>query len=406
MGSRASRPSAGTDNGHSERPPETPPVALNSSKSGKTHGSGAARVNPSDADLRSYEDACRSDPDLEDFDSTLQLRTSRAIHSIAAGVEVRSLSLDSLREVTECLLEMNQEVVKVILKNKKDVWKNVELSDLVDDYFENSLLTLDFCAALDACLKRAGHIESIVNVALGTFEEERYAQNNDYSRTLDELRKFREAADPFTAEFFRVFSSVYSKQVSTLEKLQLKKRKMDEKLGKLKVWRRVSNVIFVVTFASVLICSVVAAAVAAPPVVTALAAAAAVPLGSTGRWLSSLWKNCERDLKSQKEIVNAMQIGAFVVIKDMDSIRVQVDRFQIELEAMLGSAGYAAAAEESAAATAVVELRKKVDEFVRIIEELGKYADKCTHETRMARTVILRRIINHPPHRGSTLENV
>ncbi|KAL0450236.1 UNVERIFIED_CONTAM: hypothetical protein Slati_1580000 [Sesamum latifolium] len=141
---------------------------------------------------------------------------------------------------------MNQEVVKIILQTKRDIWKNKELSDLVDDYFENSLLTLDFCTSLDACLKRAGHIESIINVALRKFQEEHYGVSEEgsvknYTRTLEELRNFKTAGDPFTSEFFKVFNSVYAQQLLMLERLQAKKRKLDRKLRKLKAWRKVSN---------------------------------------------------------------------------------------------------------------------------------------------------------------------
>lgn len=295
---------------------------------------------------------------------------------------------------------MNQEVVQIILQNKKDIWKNQELSDLVDDYFENSLLTLDFCTALDTCLKRAGHIESIINVALRKFEEEHYTVTEEgsvknYSKTLEELRNFRGAEDPFTQEFFKVFSSVYAKQISMLERLQAKKRKLDKKLGKLKAWRRVSNVIFVVTFAAVLICSVVAAAVSAPPVVTALAAAAAVPLGSMGRWLNTLWKKCERDLRGQREIISSMEIGTYIVLKDLASIRALVDRFQVKIEELLANADFATR-DEDAVVIAVEEIRKKVNDFIKTVHDLSEHANKCTQEIRMARTLILRRIINHP----------
>ncbi|KAL0343568.1 UNVERIFIED_CONTAM: hypothetical protein Sangu_1244200 [Sesamum angustifolium] len=342
MGSQISRGNRSSSTRH-PRPPEPPARSISNPTSSSSNSQPA---NPSNADLSSYEAACRADPDLRTFDSTLQVRTSRAINSIAVGLEVRSLSLDSLSEVTELLLEMNQEVVKIILQNKRDIWKNKELSDLVDDYFENSLVTLDFCTSLDACLKRAGHIESIINVALRKFQEEHYAVSEEgsvknYTRTLEELRNFRTAGDPFTSEFFKVFNLVYAQQLLMLERLQAKKRKLDRKLRKLKAWRKVSNVIFVVAFASVLICSVVAAAVTAPPVVTALAAAAAVPLGSMGRWLNSIWKKCERDLTGQREIISSMQIGSYIVIKDLDSIRVLVDKFRIEIEALLANADFA-----------------------------------------------------------------
>ncbi|KAL3624126.1 hypothetical protein CASFOL_032942 [Castilleja foliolosa] len=384
----------------SRRPLTASPPSRAMSNPSSNPSSSHSAASLTSADLSSYEAACRSDPDLRTFDSTLQARTSRAINSIAVGVDVRSLSLDSLSQVTECLLEMNQEVVKIILQNKKDIWKNKELSDLVDDYFQNSLLTLDFCTALDSCLTRAGHIESIINVALRKFQEEHIAvgeQNSvkNYSNTLEELRSFKSAGDPFTEDFFRVFDSVHSHQLLMLQRLQARKRKLDKKLKKLKVWRKVSNVIFVVAFASVLICSVVAAAVTAPPVVTALAAAAAVPLGSMGRWLNSIWKNCEKDLRGQREIISAMQIGNLVVIEDLNSIRLLVDKFRIEIEGLLGNADFAMRGEE-AVVIAVEEIKKKVSGFVKMIHDLSEHANKCTQETRMARTLILRKIINYP----------
>ncbi|KAG6527727.1 hypothetical protein ZIOFF_009853 [Zingiber officinale] len=117
-------------------------------------GDGHAHL-PCLAELMSYQEACRLDPELETFDSTLQQHIGRAISTLTDGVQVHSLSLDSFREITSCLLEMNQEVVKVILDCKRDVWKNTELFDLVEDYFQNSLQTLYFYTTLEKCLTKA-----------------------------------------------------------------------------------------------------------------------------------------------------------------------------------------------------------------------------------------------------------
>lgn len=295
---------------------------------------------------------------------------------------------------------MNQEVVNVILQCKKDIWKDEELYDLVNDYFENSLQSLDFVTALEACLRRALHSQSIILLALQKFEEEH--QNipqegsvNLYPKTLQELSNFKAAGDPFTQEFFTLFQDVYKQQVLMLEKLQAKKRRLDRKLKSLKGWRKVSNVIFVAAFVSVLICSVVAAAVTAPPVVTALAAAAAVPLGSMGKWLNSIWSKCEKDLKGQREVIFSMQLGSYVVIKDLDNIRVLADKLQIEIEAMLQTADFALR-EDEAVVIAAAEIKNKVDGFMKTIQDLNEHADKCSRDIRKARAVILRRIINHP----------
>ncbi|KAK1268606.1 UPF0496 protein 1 [Acorus gramineus] len=352
------------------------------------------------AELSSYEMACRLDPDLQTFDTTLQARTNRVIATLAGGgVEVRSLSLDSLKEVTGCLLEMNQEVVKIILDCKKDIWNNQDLFDLVEDYFESTLQTLDFCTALEKCLKRARDSQLIVHVALQQFEEEDNDDENGegkkYIKTLEELRSFKSAGDPFTEEFFQAFKSVYEQQLSMLRKLHHRKGKLDKRIKKAKVWRKVTSIIFASAFVAVLICSVVAAAMAAPPVAAALAAATSIPLGSMGKWFDSLWKNYEVALRGQREVVHSMQVGTYVTIKDLDSIRVLVDRLEVQIGGLLQSAGFALGDEE-AVRFGVVEIRKKLDDFMKSVEDLGEHADKCSRDIRRARTVVLQRIIRHP----------
>ncbi|KAK6946210.1 Protein of unknown function DUF677 [Dillenia turbinata] len=344
-------------------------------------------------ELRSYEAACRLDVDLQTFDSALQARTNQVINTLAVGVEVRALSFTSLKEVTECLLEMNQEVVKVILECKKDIWKNQELFELVEEYFDNSLQTLDFCAALEKCLKRARDTQLLILVAIQQFEEEG-VDGNRYLKTLKELKNFKAAADPFTEEFFEIFQSVYRQQVLMLEKLQLRKNKLDKKLRCIRAWRKVSSMIFATAFAAVLICSVVAAAMAAPPVAAALSAATSIPIGSMGKWFDSLWKNYENALKGQKEIVSSMQVGTYIVIKDLENIRALIDRLEIEIESILQSAEFAI--KEDAVEFGIEEIKKKLDVFMKCVEDLGVQADMCSRDIRRARTVVLQRIIKHP----------
>ncbi|KAF5180844.1 hypothetical protein FRX31_029568 [Thalictrum thalictroides] len=348
------------------------------------------------AGLSSYADECKIDPELQTFDATLQDRTNRVINSIAVGVEVHAMSIDSLREVTGCLLEMNQEVVKIILDCKQDVWKNQELFELVEEYFENSLQTLDFCTALEKCLKKARDSQLIINVALQQFEEEGGAGKKKYMRTVEELRNFKSAGDPFTDEFFQIFKSVYSHQLSMLERLANQKSKLDKKLKSVKAWRKVSSIIFVATFATVLICSVVAAVMAAPPIAAALAAASSIPLGSMGKWFDSLWKNYEDALKGQKDIIRSMQTGTYIAIKDLDGIRVLVDRLEIEIESLLRNADFVLDREDEVVKFGIEEIKKKMGVFMKSIEDLSEQADRCSRDIRRARTVVLQRIIKHP----------
>ncbi|PSS19166.1 UPF0496 protein [Actinidia chinensis var. chinensis] len=348
------------------------------------------------AELNSYELACKLDEDLQSFDTSLQARTNQVISTLANGVEVRAVSFDSLKEVTECLLQMNQEVVKVILECKKDIWKNQELFELVEEYFDNSLQTLDFCTALEKCLKRARDSQLLILVALQLFEEEHGVEGNRYDRTLEELANFKAAGDPFTEEFILIFQSVYRQQMVMLDKLQNRRKKLDKKLKSIYAWRKVSSIIFAATFATVLICSVVAAAMAAPPVAAALAAATSIPLGSMGKWIDSLWKNYENAVKGQKEVISSMQAGTYVAIKDLDNIRILIDRLVIDIKSLLDNADFAI--QEEAVKVGIEEIRKTLGGFKENVEALGVQADMCSRDIRRARTVILQRIIKHPNH--------
>nr|GEY73787.1 uncharacterized protein [Tanacetum cinerariifolium] len=186
-------------------------------------------------------------------------------------------------------------------------------------------------------------------------------------------------------------------EVKMLKKLQVQKGKVDKKMRNVETWRRLCNVIFVVTFSTVLICSVVAAAVSAPPLVTALAAAAAVPLGSMGKWVNSLWKKYETELKGQRELINAMRMGSFIVIKDLDNIKALVDKLGVEMEGLVRNAQFAISEEEEeAVGVAVDEMKASVNDFAKTIDELSDHSDKCCRDVRRARTVIVQKITKHP----------
>ncbi|XVF15699.1 hypothetical protein REPUB_Repub09cG0177900 [Reevesia pubescens] len=349
-----------------------------------------------EADLSSYEAACRNDSTLQHFDETLQKRTNDVIGTLAAGLGVQALSFDSLKEVTGCLLETNQDVAIIILQAQQDIWNNPDLFSLVEEYFENSKKTLDFCTELENCLKRARTNQLIIQLAVKYFEEEVGLQvgtdEKKFVKTLEELGKFKAAEEPFTKEFFLLFDSVRRQQELMLRKLLDRKRKLDKKLKSMKTWRRVSNVLFVATFVSVLIFSVVAAAIAAPPVVIALAGAMAVPIGSVGKWCNWLWKRYENELKGQRELITAMEIGARITIYDMENIRLLVSRLEIEIESLLHNADFALR-EEDAVKLAIDEIKRKMEVFMETIEKLRQQADACSRDVRMARTVILQRMM-------------
>ncbi|XP_057529258.1 UPF0496 protein 1-like [Amaranthus tricolor] len=384
--------------------PTTPSISNNnSSSSNGSSGSNSVTSN----DLNFYLAACQNDPDVKIFDSKLQQHATAVINTFTGsensgfGQQVSSLSFDSLRQVTGSLMDMNHEVVKVILDCKKDIWKNKELLSLVEDYFEYSVQTLDFFTALDQCLKRARDRHLIMQVAIRRFEDEMRENhdcndaNDKFCNTLRELRSFKEAGDPFGQEFFTIFHSVYTQQVQMLRRLQLRKRKLDKKMKSVKVYRKVCNIIFGAAFVAVVICSVVAAAIAAPPVASALAAAVSAPIGGVGKWFNSLWKKYERELKEEKDWIIEMQLGTYITIKDLDSIRVLVERLEIVIDSLLSNAEFAI--RDADTLTLVMDdIKNKLNVFMEGIDQITAHSDKYSRGIRQARTVILHRIIKYP----------
>jgi len=353
---------------------------------------GKSSKNQFTADMNCYEVACALDPDLQSFDATLQERTNRVIRSFAAEVnEPGSISFDGIREIIQCLLEMHQDVANFNLSSKEDIWNNKELFSFVENYFANSLKTLDFCIALQNCLKRTRDKQLIIQLAVQHFEQEVEdgIDGVKHVKTLEELRKYKAAGDPFTEEFFELFKSVYEQQVLMWEKLQARKRKLDKRLKSIKTWNRVSNVIFAAALVSVLVLSVVAAAIATPPLVAALLGALTVPLGSVGTWCSSLWTRYEDDLKRQRVVISAMQAGTRIKITELRNIEALANKLEIEIQSILHIADFALGEEGDAVKLAIDEMKKKLDVFMKTIQQLSEEADKCSRDIRCARTTVL-----------------
>ncbi|GKA14327.1 UPF0496 protein-like protein [Tanacetum coccineum] len=115
-------------------------------------------------DLTLYQDACRTDPVLQSFDSTLQARTNRVISILAV---VPSLSLHSL-------------------------------SVVIIYYLETSIQTLDFFKSIEDCLKHAKSSVSFLQTAINEYHED----DANHLNTLEQLNKFKASENLFSNELF------------------------------------------------------------------------------------------------------------------------------------------------------------------------------------------------------------
>ncbi|CAA0412506.1 unnamed protein product [Arabidopsis thaliana] len=357
------------------------------------------------SDLSSYTSACKKDSNLKSFDSSLHQRTNIIITSLAARAETQSLNLDSLMEVYGFLLELNQNAVRVIIESREDVWKNKDLKSLVDVYFKSTSKTLDFCNTVENCVKRTEISQLIIRFAVKQFEAESVdtdlggdKKKKKYTKTLEELNKFKAMGDPFDGEFVTQFDSVYDQQVLFLEELRKQRRKLDKKQRNVKTLRTVSNVFFATAYVSVLVLSVVATTMSAPPVVCAVASGSTAPIEITGKWFSQMWKKYEKAVKRQRGLVLTMESRVQVNNEAMKNIRSEVDELRSWVSSILETVDFAVEREEEeeAMGLAMQGIKKHVDGFTEKMEEVGENAAKCSKFIALGRLLVLEHILGLP----------
>ena len=76
-------------------------------------------------------------------------------------------------------------------------------------------------------------------------------------------------------------------------------------------------------------------------------------------------------------------------------IWVLVDRLEVQVASMVDCIELAERGEE-AVRLGIEEVKKKLEVFMKGVDDLGDQADRCSRDIRRARTVVLQRIINPP----------
>ncbi|PKI41595.1 hypothetical protein CRG98_037995 [Punica granatum] len=308
----------------------------------------------------------------------------------------QSLSLTSHRELTSSKLELDPEVVRGLLQSQRDKCDQ-DLFGLIEDYFETSNQTSNFFVALDKCLARARDSRLILMNAVSYFEEEAEREKKNgldlegikYANTLRELEKFKTAGDPFGGEFSGLLQSVSDRQSGLQKQLRERKERVAKKLKSAETGRRASNVLFVAAFVSALILSVVAAAVGAQPVITALAGVLIMPIDSVGKWVNSLWKKRQKELKWESELLGLMEAFTFL---DVEIIRVVVDNLENRIKYLMQNAELALG-RDAAVRPAVGKIERETEWFTKTVEELDQRNHKWSQEIRIFLTFLLQKLI-------------
>ncbi|KAF3488681.1 hypothetical protein F2Q69_00055031 [Brassica cretica] len=312
------------------------------------------------SDLEYYTSFCQQDSDLKTFDSSLHQRTISVMKSLAnQAARSQSISQGTLMEVYEFPLDLNRDVISA---------------------------TPSITSQL------------IIRYAVKQFEAESVDtdnKKNKYAKTLEELSKFKAMGDPFDGEFLTQCESVYEQQVLLLEELGKLKAKLDKKQRNVKIWRRLSSVVFITAFVSALILSVAAPAMSAPVVLTVVASGLSTPIDVVGKWCNEMWKKYENAVRRQRELVLSVETGARVnkiARKNYES------KLRIRISSVLETVEFAVEREEDEVAMilAVQEIKKIVDGLTDKIKEVGQHAAMFSGLIAVGRLVVLKHIRTLP----------
>ncbi|KAL2469385.1 hypothetical protein Fot_50961 [Forsythia ovata] len=264
------------------------------------------------------------------------------------------------KEVIDYPLEMNQEVVKVMFESRQDIWNNKELRELINEFYKNSLNNLKSYLALDKSLKDT----------TDTLLLQHFVEGNDWN-----LNNFKVTSNSFCQEF----ACLHQQYISTVDKLQMYKTKLDEKQNCIHAWIKLSRIIFTILAVVVLIGSGVTIATVTSRLATALATTAtSIPLGSIGMWIYYMLNKYKNVVKAHKDIINWLNGWTQLAIKDLAKILVHM-----------------------ASADFVVNqgtLKLSIEETTSNLNDLRVKVVDCSNNTRKARTAILQKIIKNPNH--------
>ncbi|BBM97750.1 hypothetical protein MPTK1_1g08020 [Marchantia polymorpha subsp. ruderalis] len=346
-------------------------------------------------DIFQDDDNELNDPDLKSFDDCMKQRTEKVLGSLEKGMKQGGLELSALKDVTNGVMGMNDEVVDYIEACDQDVWANEEMKDLVSDYFRNSLEALDFCGVLERSVQQARDNQIFIETALSLLPDDANPTDEACKQILQELDHFAHADNPFAAEFSKLFLEVYDRQRKLQERLTEKRRKYQKKERNLRVMKKITTVILTASCVSLVVCAAVAMAVASPVLDSTVAEAASLPFEFMHSWLHRLWAHYEQRIRSERGVADAAHWGTWVAIKDLDTINTEVRRLRNEIEGIHRNIEFARDRGDSLAVqNSIRMIRKKHEQFVKQLDDLASHVNECIKRVTTARSRVLVKILS------------
>ncbi|PRQ23579.1 hypothetical protein RchiOBHm_Chr6g0262911 [Rosa chinensis] len=333
--------------------------------------------------MRSYQADCKDDKDLQDFDAEL---------SSSAKEVFCSTGFDRLEKYLKYLKDSDEKMKEVILssitqiREAEDVQAMTEnekiLDDLIKMYTNNSGQTHQLCGAeLRIFIDSARAVHSCITNVLERGVSKKFNES---------VRKYRLDAEAVAAKV----KSLRDQHTDMLHQLKDQIQKCDKKLERTRTLKKVVNVVFIGMLSGLFVCTIMAAAMAAPPVASALTThpciAGVIAGGAVGyacssvlkegrHWLLTLIQDCESTLEAHKGVIQSMEAGTGVAIKELDDIICLVEKVIAKgndpVLSNLCSANDKGRVDVEIDEKEIIE--KKRTEFHQAIEELDKKREDC-----------------------------
>ncbi|PPS04875.1 hypothetical protein GOBAR_AA15777 [Gossypium barbadense] len=222
-----------------------------------------------------------------------------------------------------------------------------DLKSLMKEYFANFEKTLEVCTALKDCFEHAPNNHGIIESALKCYDEEDKLEvgtvEKNSVKALEELRRFKEAEEPFTKEF-----------------LVLKKiahRRYESMQGK--------------------------------PIITTSAGALTVAIVPFGTWCNGCWKRKKEKIKVKKKLTSIMKIYG----SSATTIRALVEQLEIKNKSLLHSVDYVLK-ERYTLKVGMDDINEKLILVTPIITDLLRETDDCGCKFRTDWEDILRQMMH------------
>ncbi|KAL1183571.1 hypothetical protein V6Z11_A02G192300 [Gossypium hirsutum] len=229
-----------------------------------------------------------------------------------------------------------------------------DLKSLMKEYFDNFEKTLEFCTALKDCLEHVRNNHGIIESALKCYDEEdklevRTVEENSV-KALGELRKFKEAEEPFVKQFLVLKKMAHRRYESMQGKVRARKK---------------------------------------TPVITALAGASTAAIVPLGTWCNKWWKRNKEEIKKQKKLTTIMDIYG----SSATTIRALVDQLEIKKKSLLHSVD-CVLTEGYTLKAAMDDINEKLKLVMPIITRLLRKTDDYGSKFRTDREDTLRQMMH------------